>query len=168
MGTVKAARNPANLRSEKKIYVLLSIDATDVREVRHWLDDFCARYPFEIMFVADIKGGPPLEQPIGLAALLKFAASTLKPGLAEIDKELRKRSHWKYELMRAEWIEIGAFERAKDEVRRKVQTEGRISFRDHRYYVSQRLRGETVDLKIDGRNLHIYYNGTLVRTHKLL
>jgi len=165
---VKSVRNSAPITnfitSEKKVYVLLTIDAADIEEVRHWFEDFCNQNPLEAMFVADIKGKPPLERPIGLAALIKFTPTALKSGILEIREGLRAYTNWRYELMRADWIEIKSFERALNESKRKVQMDGRISFRNHRYYITQRLRGEEVDLKIDDCNLKIYYNGTLVKT----
>jgi len=154
----------APVASEKQVYILLTIDAADIEQVRHWFQDFCNQYPLETMFVADIKGKPPLEQPIGLAALIKFTTPTLKSGILEMQEELQRYSNWRYELMRADWLEIRSFEKAANESKRKVQTDGRIFFKKHRYYITQRLRGELVDLKIDNSNLKIYYNGTLVKT----
>lgn len=157
--------NSAPVASEKGVYILLTIDAADIEEVRNWFQDFCNRHPLlEAMFVADIKGKPPLERPIGLAALIKLIASALKSGILAMQEELQRHSNWRYEFMRADWIEIKSFERVPNESKRKVQTDGRISFKAHRYYITQRLRGEEVDLKIDNSNLKIYYNGTLVKT----
>ncbi|MCD5401044.1 hypothetical protein LR013_00390 [candidate division NPL-UPA2 bacterium] len=150
--------------NEKEVYILLTIDSADIEEVRHWFEDFCNRNPLEAMFVADIKGKPPLERPIGLAALIKFTPTALKSGILEIREELRAYTNWRYELMRADWIEIKSFEKAANESKRKVQTDGRICFRNHRYYITQRLRGEEVDLKIDNSSLKIYYNGILLKT----
>lgn len=161
---MKITGNSAPVASEKEVYILLTIDSADIEEVRHWFEDFCNRNPLEAMFVADIKGKPPLERPIGLAALIKFTTSALKSGILEIREEVQRHSNWRYELMGADWLEIKSFEKAADESKRKVQTEGRISFKNHRYYITQRLRGEEVDLKIDNGNLKIYYKGTLLKT----
>lgn len=161
---MKITGNSTPVGSEKEVYILLTIDAADIEEVKHWFEDFCNRNPLETMFVADIKGKPPLERPIGLAALIKFTASALKSGILEIQEQLQRHNNWRCELMRADWLEIRSFERALNESKRRVQTDGRISFNAHRYYITQRLRGEEVDLKIDNTNLKVYYNGTLVKT----
>lgn len=163
---MKITGRSAQVASEKEVYILLTIDATDIEEVRHWFHDFCNRNPLETMFVADIKGKPPLERPIGLAALIKYTASALNSGILKIREELQAYTNWRYELMRADWIEIKSFEKAANESKRKVKIDGRgrISFKAHRYYITQRLRGEEVDLKMDNSNLKIYYNGTLVKT----
>lgn len=165
---MKLVRNSAPITnfitSEKKVYVLLTIDAADTEEVRAWFDNFCAQHSFETMFVADIKGKPPLEQPIGVAALLNVSGRTLRSSILAIQEELKQHSTWKYELMRAEWIEVQGFERITDEMKRKVQTDGRISFKNQRYYITQHLRGEEVDLRIDDNRLMVYYKGTLVKT----
>jgi len=50
---------------------------------------------------------------------------------------------------------------------RPVTSDGRISFQNHRYFVTNYLRGEKVDLKVDDGILEIYYQGTLVKTHNL-
>ena len=150
--------------SEKEVYILLTIDAANVEEVKYWFDEFCVRHSLETMFVSDIKGKLSLERPIGLAVLIKFTTSALRSGVLKIREELQRHSDWRYELMRAEWIETKNFERAANQSKRKVQIDGRISFKNHRYYITQRLRGEDVDLKVDNSSLKIYYNGTLVKT----
>lgn len=161
---MKITGNSAPVASEKEVYILLTIDVADIEEVRHWFQDFCNRHPLEVMFVADIKGKPPLERPIGLAVLIKFTTSALKSCILEMQEELQRHGNWRCELMRADWIEIKSFERAPNESKRKVTTEGRISFKKHKYYITQHLRGEEVDLKIDDSNLKIYYKGTLLKT----
>lgn len=153
-----------SITSEKKIYVLLTIDAADTEEVRAWFNSFCAQHSFETMFIADIKGEPPLEQPIGFAALLKLSVRSLRLSILAIREELEQHGTWKYELMSSEWIEVQGFKRVTDEMKRKVQTDGRISFKNQRYYITQHLRGEVVDLSIDDNRLMIYYNGTLIKT----
>jgi len=152
------------MATEKEVYILLTVDAANVEQVKHWFDEFCVRHSLEPMFVSDIKGKLPLERPIGVAALLKFTTSAARSGILKIREELQKHSGWQYELMRAEWIEVESFKRALNESKRKVQTDGRISFKNRRYYITQRLRGEEVDLKVDDSNLKIYYNGTLIKT----
>ncbi len=165
---MKSVRNSVPITnfvtSEKKAYVLLTIDATGTEEVRAWFDNFCAQHSFETMFMADIKGKPPLEQPIGFAALLKLSGHSLRSSILAIREELEQYGTWKYELMRAEWIEVQGFKRVPDEMKRKVQTDGRICFANRRYYISQHLRGEEVDLSLDDNRLMIYYDGTLVKT----
>ena len=164
MGIVKVTGGSTSLTKDEEVYILLTIDAADIEEARCWFDEFCAQHSFEVMFVSDIKGRPPLERPIGLAALIKFSVSTLRSDIVEIQNELQGHYDWRYELMRADWIEIKSFEKAANESKRKVQTDGRISFKNHRYYITQYLRGEEVDLKVDNSNLKVYYKGTLLKT----
>lgn len=166
---MKAAEGAPQIKGTKNFYVLLMVNAADIDEVKHWFESLSAGHSYENLFVADIKGRPPLEQPIGFAALMKFGSiSEMKSTILEVEEELRKRDGWKCDIMKADWIEMRGLQRAIDDSKRRVTTDGRISFKNHRYYVTQRLRGEEVNLKVDNGNLEIYREGVLVKTLKLI
>jgi hypothetical protein len=55
----------------------------------------------------------------------------------------------------------------QNERKRLVATNGRISFKNRRYHVSERLRGEYVELGVDAENLNVYHEGVLIKTLKL-
>lgn len=156
-------------KSAKTLYILLMISATNIDEVKRWFENFSNQCSYEKLFVADIKGKPPLEEPIGFAALIKFGSvSEMQTTILEVENELQKRDGWKCDMMKADWIEIRGLRRATDATRRRVSTGGRISFRHHKYYVTERLRGEEVDLKVDNNSLEIYHEGVLVKILKLI
>ena len=155
--------------SAKTLYILLMVSAANVDEVKRWFESFSNQCSCEKLFVADIKGKPPLEEPIGFAALVKFGSvSEMKSAILEVEDELQERDGWKCDIMKADWIEMRGLQRAEGGSKRRVVAEGRISFKNHRYYVTTRLRGEEVDLKVDNNSLEIYHEGVLVKTLKLI
>ncbi len=169
MGDIKGEEITLQTNITKKLYILLMISAANVDEVKHWFESFSNRYSYEKLFVADIKGKPPLEEPIGFAVLVKFGSiSEMKSTILEVEEELRKRGGWKCDIMKADWVEMRGLQRAKGDSKRRVMPDGRISFKNHRYHVTERLRGEEVDLKVDNNSLEIYHEGVLVKTLKLI
>lgn len=154
----------------EKHYVLLVVSASETDEARSWFEDLSASLQLEAIFTADIKGKVPLEQSIGLVALLKFdSISQMKATITKMATELRERDSWTFDFMKANWVDIdaGLTVRAQNENKRLVVTDGRISFRNRRYYISERLRGEHVDLSVNNENLNVYQGGVLIKTFKL-
>jgi len=153
---------------QKKPYALLIIDAPEIDEVHKWFHSNMSKYSFEKVFVADMKALAPLQKSIGFVALTKFSSmEQMKTTLLNINKEIQGYKDWKCDFMKADWVELKGLERASNKMVRPVTSDGRISFQNHRYFVTNYLRGEKVDLKVDDGILEIYYQGTLVKTHNL-
>lgn len=150
---------------EKRPYALLIIDAQEIDEVHKWFHSNALKYSFEKVFVADMKAIAPLLKSIGFVALIKFSSmAQMKTTLLSINKEIKRHKDWKCDFMKADWIEFEGLERAMQKMARRVSPEGRIRFRNHRYFVTTHLRGEKVDLKVNNGMLEIYYQGALVKT----
>lgn len=161
-------KRPLDKVTQKKRYVLLIIDAPEIEDVHQWFRSNAPKYPFEKVFVADIKTSNSLQKPVGFTALIKFnSTEEMKTTLLDTTTEIHKYKDWKCNFMMADWIEIKGLERVSENMVRSVTTDGRISFQHHRYFVTNYLRGEKVDLKLNGENLEIYYQGALVKTHRL-
>ena len=157
------------IQSEKH-YILVMVSASGSDQVRAWFENISTSLHLEEIFVADIKGKAPLEQPIGLAVLLRFdSIPEMRATIIQIATQLRQKDSWTFDFMQANWIDTdsGLTKRAQNERKRLVTTDGRISFRNHRYRVSERLRGEYVELLIDNEDLKAYHGGVLVKTFKL-
>jgi len=153
---------------QKKRYVLLIIDAPEMEDVHQWFRSNTSKYPFEKVFVADIRTSNSLQKPVGFAALIKFnSTEEMKTTLLKTAAEIHRYRDWKCNFMMADWIEIKGLERVSEKMVRRVTPDGRISFQNHRYFVTNYLRGEKVDLKLNGENLEIYYQGALVKTRRL-
>ncbi len=153
---------------QKKPYALLIIDAPEIDEVHKWFHSNMSKYSFEKVFVADMKALAPLQKSIGFVALTKFSSmEQMKTTLLNIHKEIQGYKDWKCDFMKADWIELKGLERASNKMVRLVTSDGRISFQNYRYFVTNYLRGEKVNLKVDDGILEIYYQGTLVKTHNL-
>ncbi len=166
---MKSERDTAKIQSEKH-YILLMLSATGIDQVRRWFESISASLHLEEIFVADIKGKAPLEQPIGFAALLKFnSIAEMRASITKIATELRQHDSWTFDFMKTNWIDInsGLTARVQNDSKRLVTTDGRISFKKRRYHISERLRGEYVDLSVDHENLNVYHSGVLVKTFRL-
>ena len=154
---------------KKKPYTLLIIDASEIDEVHKWFHANMSKYSFEKVFIAEMKASMPLQKPIGFIALIKFKSmEQMKTVLLNINKEVQEYKDWKCDFMKADWIELKGLERVTEKMVRIVGQEGRISFKNHRYFVSQLLQGEKVDLKVNNGILEIYFQGALVKTQHLL
>ena len=153
----------------EKHYALVVVSASETSEARIWFENLSASLQLETVFTADIRGRAPLEQPIGLVALLKFdAAPQMKATITRMAIELGQHKTWTFDFMKANWIDIhGGLARVQDENKRMVTTDGRISFRNRRYHIGARLRDQYVELEVDGENLRVYHGEVLVKTLKL-
>ncbi len=166
---MKSEQDAAKIQGEKH-YVLLMLSASGTDQVRSWFENLSVSLHLEEIFVADIKGKAPLEQSIALMALLKFDSTPqMKATITKMATELRQHDSWTFDFMKTNWIDIhsGLAVREQNESKRLVATTGRISFRKRRYYISERLRGEYVELLVDNENLNVYHGGVLVKTLKL-
>ena len=153
---------------QKKPYALLIIDAPEIDEVHKWFHSNRSKYSFEKVFVADMKALAPLQKSIGFVALIKFSSTgQMKTTLLSINKEIQRHKYWKCDFMKADWIELKGLERVTEKMARRVATDGRICFQNHRYFVTNYLRGEKVDLKVNEGILKIYYQGALLKAHYL-
>jgi len=169
MGSVKQERSTVTIQKETH-YVLVMVTAGENDQVRNWFENLSASSELEAVFTADIRGKAPLEKPIGLVALLKFGTtSQMKATITRMATELGQRDRWTFDFMKANWIGIhsGLAAREWNENKRLVTTDGRISFRNRRYHISERLRGECVELSVDNENLNVYHDGVLVKTLRL-
>jgi len=169
MGIIRWEQGKVKIQGEKH-YILMVVSASKSEQVRTWFENMSASLHLERIFVADIKGEAPLEQPIGLVALLRFdSIPKMRVTIREIATQLGQQDGWTFDFMKANWIDIPSalIKRAPIERKRLVTTNGRISFRNRRYHVSERLRGEYVELLTDNEELKVYYDGTLVKTFKL-
>jgi len=169
MGMTGYEEEKVKIQGEKH-YILAIVSASESNEARSWFENLSTNLQLEVVFTADIRGSVPLEQSMGLIALLKFASiSQMKATIAKMATELREHDRWTFDFMKANWIDIDSnlTVRAQNESKRLVVTDGRISFGNQRYYISLRLRGEYVDLSVDHDNLKVYYGGVLVKTLKL-
>lgn len=154
---------PPNL---ERLYVLLVLNThtDEVKNTKSWLNDMVTQCHCEKLFSAYITGSEPLEQPVGLAALLTFdTPQEMRSAILRIREDLAHRNAWKYELLKADWIEVKMFTRDRTKVQRKVGTDGRISFMGHRYHISERLRDQLVEPVLAGGKLEIYHDGVLVK-----
>lgn len=169
MGIMRYEKGEAEIQGEKH-YVLVMVSASETNEVRSWFENLSASLDLEAVFTADIRGGAPIEQSIGLVTLLKFdTIPQMKSTITKMAAELRKHDSWTFDFMKAYWIDIdpGIIVRSQNESKRLVTTDGRISFGSRRYYISERLRGEYVELSVDNDNLNVYHGGVLVKTFKV-
>ncbi len=169
MGLISVEQGEVKIQGEKQ-YILLMVSASETDGVRDWFEKASASLGVEVVVTADIRGKPPLEEPIGLLALLRFdTIPQMRATITKIVSELREHDNWTFDLMRASWIDIGSglTVRSQNESKRLVTTDGRIHFRNRRYRVGERLRGEYVELLIDSEDLRVYHDGVLVKTFKL-
>jgi hypothetical protein len=169
MGVTRCEQAKVKIQGEKH-YILVIVSANETGEVRSWFEKLSANSQLEAVFTADIRGRAPLEQPMGLIALLKFdSIPQMKTTITKMATELREHDRWTFDFMKANWIEIDSSltVMAQNENKRLVVTDGRISFRNRRYYISVQLRGEYVDLSANSENLKVYHNGVLIKTLRL-
>jgi len=169
MGLISVEQGEVKIQGEKQ-YVLLMVSASETDGVRDWFEKSSASLGVEVVVTADIRGKPPLEEPIGLLALLRFEnIPQMRATITKIVRELREHDSWTFDFMRVSWIDIDSWltVRSQNESKRLVTTDGRISFRNRRYRVGERLRGEYVDLSADDENLNVYHGGVLIKSFKL-
>lgn len=158
-----------NIGSEKQ-YVLVMVSAIETGEVKSWLDDFLASARLEAVLIAEMRGKPPMEQPIGLVVLLKFDTNPqMKAMMRKMAADLGQHDEWSFDFMKANWLDMHEDMRAsvQNESTRLVNIDGRITFKGQRYRISKRLRGEYVEVSLKNGNLNAYHGGVLVKTLKL-
>jgi len=162
-------KGEVEIQGEKQ-YVLVMVSASETNEVRSWFENLSASLEFEAVFTAEIRGRAPVEQSIGLVALLKFdSVPQMKTIVTNMASELKEHDDWTFDFMKAIWLDIdsGLTPRTRDDSKRLVTADGRISFRNRRYFISGRLRGEFVDVAADPQSLKVYHGGGLVKCMKL-
>ncbi len=158
-----------NIGGEKQ-YVLVMVSAIETGEVKSWLADFLASARLEAVLTAEIRGRPPIEQSVGLVALLKFDTNPqMKATMRKMAAELGQYDKWSFDFMKANWIDMHEDMKAsaQNESTRLVNVDGRITFRGQRYRISKRLRGGYVEVSLKNGNLNVYHGGVLVKTLKL-
>lgn len=158
-----------NIGSEKQ-YVLVMVSAIETGEVKSWLDDFLASARLEAVLIAEMRGKPPMEQPVGLVVLLKFDTNPqMKAMMRKIAADLGQHDEWSFDFMKANWLDMHEDMKAsvQNESTRLVNIDGRITFKGQRYRISKRLRGEYVEISLKNGNLNVYHGGVLVKTLKL-
>lgn len=161
-------REGVEIISERKPYMLVTVDAPAYDQVRHWFEEVSARFSLDTVFVGDMKPRSPFQAAIGFIALVKLdSGQDLRTVALEIRKEIERHEDWECQIMRADWVDVATFARGRSEEARRVTTDGRISFMNHRYFVTQRLRGEEVNLRINDGNLEVYHQGTLVKCFRI-
>jgi len=169
MGNMRMVQNINKIQGEKH-YVLLMVSTNEVDQARSWLQHVSSSLDLKEIFVGDITGITALEQPVGLVALLRFdSVAEMRATITEVSSELRQRDSWTFDFMKATWMDIqpSSTARVQNGDRRLVTTDGRICFRNRRYYISGRLRGEYVELGVDDENLNVYHNGVLIKALKV-
>lgn len=149
-------------------YVLAVISGGDVHEIRTWFERTAENLPLELVFMAYMIGKPPLDdKPVGFIALLKFnSIPQMKAGIKRIHQELKTRDTWSFDFMNASWIDtkLGLLDKGENGDKRMVTTGGRIRFRKSRYFISERLHGEYVELVEDGNTIKVFHAGVLIKT----
>lgn len=139
--------------------VFIIIQSPNLVEVREWFRKLSP--PLEEIFFADIKGRCDGEA-IAFAVLIGFKTTKeMESTLSIIAKQINDQG-WKYEYMKVNWINIEPFKAATG-TKRKIGTDGKISFKNKDYYISQKLKGKLVDISISDDSLRVFHEGDLLK-----